>query len=402
MVIKSFSKNWYISDWIPRIPGELWKSLIRTDGTIDDLYRHFENDRIPTWVRGEIQKRFEHTGGGILCSASVPLYSWSAKNALVLGGLGSLRLPLQPNNPEHFACLGAVTTGGWLTDLGIPVVVSEQVYREFDRSRSSRTVAVEADLRGHVVLGSIPDEFTHTPRGNAPQAFTIPEALLRHPTDLPLAYVHVTSPLDCDFRSNDTHPKSHAWTLFRCRNQADASKGEEPTINHLLSGIGAYGLTFTPFQPDVPADVERAVAFLKGSPALLHMIRAGATELVERYHCSLSDTLGRLEIELLTDFDGLVPRLGRATFQLGEKSRQSGLRFIGQMRRELDEFDKDVEVVWATSLVRDRHELLNDLASGFCAHDPFFVSPNQTYFACDNCHAKLKCQLRSKIPHSTG
>ena len=383
-------KSWYLSDWIPRVPGELWKSLTRIRGSIRDLYLRFEEDLVPMGFREKIEERFARANGEILMGG-IPLYTFSGKARLALAGLGSLRLPLQPNNTDYFACLGAVTAQGWLTDLGIPVVVSEQVYREFDRARLSRSVAVEADLRGRLVLGSIPDEFAHTPRASTAQSYVPPDDLLRRPTDLPLAYVHVTTPLDCHFRSSSAHPKCHAWTLFRCRGSADDSSNVEPSVETLLSGVGGYGLTFTQFQPDVPADVERAIAFLRASPALLHMIGAGSARWFERYSNSFVKKAKKLRIELLTDFDGLVPRLRDARFRPAERPQLSeqGTKFIAGLQGDFQEFDQKIATVWMTSLAREREDFLGDLARGSAHHEALVVTPKRTGFLCDQCGKKL-------------
>ena len=237
-----------------------------------------------------------------------------------------MRLPLNLGDSDHFACLGAVTSRSWLTDLGVPVVVSEQVYREFDRARSNHTVAVEADLRGRVVIGGIPDPFTHVPLTASTGASSAGiEALLRRSTELPVAYIHVTTPLDCDFRSNDSHPTCNAWTLFKCTG-SDVVASEQPDAATMLAGVGSFGVTYTGFHPDSPNDIDRAVQFLKASPRWLHVTRINRffDRRQEDPFTALASAWSNVEIQLLTDFDGLVPRLSEAVFNLcSPPSRQA-------------------------------------------------------------------------------
>ena len=199
-------KGWYLSDWMPRIPGELWKQDLVNSFFFDKPNRYYSfefdkerlpriPDRIRSWVEGSCYRYPE----GVAMAAGLPVYDWRGKAAIALSGVGSIRLPLNIGDADHFACLGAVTANSWLTDLGIPVVVSEQVFRDFDRARANRSVAVEADLRGRVVIGGIPDPFTHVPIAASADISSIGvDALLRRCTDLPVAYVHVITPLDCE------------------------------------------------------------------------------------------------------------------------------------------------------------------------------------------------------------
>ena len=207
-------------------------------------------------------------------AGSLPIYDWFDKTRLSLGGVGSIRLPLNLGDDDRFACISAVSAKSWHTDLGIPVVVSKQVYREFERARLTPNSSVEADLRGRIVLGEMPSSFQETPTSldqeSLPRGF---QRSLRTPLGIPMAYVHVINPIDCDFRINDSHPKCNAWTLFRCSEMNKTVEDAFPDVRKMLSGIGAFGITYCEFQPDNIKDIENAIRFLQDSPRWLQLTR---------------------------------------------------------------------------------------------------------------------------------
>ena len=283
-------------------------------------------------------------------AGSLPVYDWFGKTRLSLGGVGSIRLPVNLGDDDRYACLSAVSAKSWNVDLGIPIVVSKQVYREFVRARHTANSTVEADLRGRVVLGEMPGFFRETP--SALDQETISEGfqrLLRTPLGIPMAYVHVVSPIDCDFRTNDTHPKCNAWTLFRCSNSKESIKSASPDAKRMLSGLGAFGITFCAFQPDNSKDTKKAITFLQDSPRWLRLTRDqswnnwvkwGDTPSDKAFR-KLAKAWSKLDVRLITDFDGLVPRLTNSVFNLATRPTTQGsfAPFINDFDQLVKEFD---------------------------------------------------------------
>lgn len=190
--------------------------------------------------------------------------------------------------------------------------------------RSSRNVAVEADLRGRIVIGHLPDPFARIPLAEYSEKATNLESFLRRSSGIPLAYIHVSTPLDCDFRWNDSHPKCYAWTLFKCINPKRSDPSEKIDVRKMVSGLGAYGLTFKSFQPDHPFDIDKAVEFLATSPKWLTVLRLGRSHLCEREaeYARVAEEWAETQVVLLTDFDGLVPRLSGTQFTLNQRLSQ--------------------------------------------------------------------------------
>ena len=195
---------------------------------------------------------------------------------------------------------------------------------------------------------------------------------------------------------HNTHPKCNAWTLFKC-DGLDAGDDEKLDFGKMLAGIGRFGITYTGFQPDSQSDVERAVDFLKSSPRWLHLMRLSRFSFSrsgEEPFAAVADAWKRADIQLLTDFDGLVPRLRQAAFNLctPPSTQESSASFLEQFGREVAAFDASLFQIACSSEVGDAARHLYEIAYGDARHHAVELSQQETQFRCDICGGRLSVE----------
>ena len=103
-------KQAYVTEWTPRMPGQLW---IVHRGKRDAFYSEEQ--------LSEIRK-----GKGF--------WSESTLESQSISPMGVVRLPFG-NDKLHYAALSITTIDSWCCDLGVPVVFSASVYDAFIRRR---------------------------------------------------------------------------------------------------------------------------------------------------------------------------------------------------------------------------------------------------------------------------
>lgn len=192
-----------------------------------------------------------------------PVFHPDAKERKLKAGYGSVRInPAESEN--QIVLMSLVSPDIWSIDYGIPVVVAKSVYEEYIKRSKNGAVWIE-NAEGIVYLNKkIPvKNFIQSAIGYEISKKTQDE-LTKIP-HLPSCYVSFPTTLSMKMIENDTHPVTTAWTMFKSYHN--------------------YGLTFWQFDP-----------FEKNS-------------FKEVTNCLIEYVKNFGGKEILTDFDGLVPRL---------------------------------------------------------------------------------------------
>jgi hypothetical protein len=325
---QSEKRWWHLCDWVPRMPGELWR---QPGAPPRSLQTQFLLDQLKPFL-------IDYPSA-VAMAANIPAYGWNDKTRMCLSGIGSVRLPKNAGNEDYYACMSAVTSQGWLVDAGIPVVVSKSVYEKMSKVREQNN-AVEADLRGWVLQNRLSFDLTLL-TGNASEQESRLRALEKVP-GIQHTYLYVNSPQDCEFRTGGSHPGCNAWTLFRCK-QPQHEPGNVD-VRDMLRGVGAYGLTYCEFDPASPKSRQDATEFLIQSPRWLELLSKRDPRSLapkgEEWSKQRFEHLWRewssLEIDPLTDFDGVDnPMSSLGVIQMGSAATIEGQ---GLMRDVVDRF----------------------------------------------------------------
>jgi len=185
-------KDFFISEWAPKLPGQAW--------TIQG-----SKDLIEAYKR--IDKRIKFNDK--LYSVLDPY----GKEKVVSAGYGSIRLNPKIGSEDFYMYMSLVTKRNWHCDLGIPLVVSKSVYNEFYKYAKYGAPWVEGmegvlhfqeDLPFKIII----------PHAIGARISEELEEVLRYKPFLPKCHVYVSSPLNIKFKLNDSHPNCTAWTMF--------------------------------------------------------------------------------------------------------------------------------------------------------------------------------------------
>lgn len=240
-------KDVFLADWAPKLPGQTW--------TIDGVEKFTEAQRHSTDIL-EVNELF------------VSVLPPEQKKSVVEAGYGSIRIARRSHDTDHFMYMSLVGKDHWHCDLGVPVVVSRQVYEQF-YTHAEHGAPWLRQVEGVLHLDEdLPFEML-VPKAIGAQLSPESEATLRYRGGLPRCYVHIVSPLSVDPTYNDSHPSATAWAQFETRRRRRSP----------------YRYTYTMFDPSSTESTEVAVAFVK--------------RYAERYD-------GK---QMITDFDGQRPKL---------------------------------------------------------------------------------------------
>jgi hypothetical protein len=312
---------WHVTDWVPRMPGQLLRQP--HVASPNDFARNELFEYLQPFLKSDHPK-------AVAMAANIPAYGWNDKLRLCLNGVGSVRLPTNSASEDNYACLSAVTTKGWMVDAGIPIVVSRGVYEKFMRAREQNN-SVEADLRGWVVKSELPFDPTFGTAVVKPDEQI--GAQLAEILKFSDTYIYVNSPQDCEFRTGRSHPFCNAWSMFRCTVPATNPRFD---VRDMITGLGAFGLTYCQFDPSKADSFEEAVRFLAESPRWLKVDRdlrelapAADKEWSSLNFKRLADAWGEVKVDLLTDFDGVRKPLSRPTvIEMGGATTPQGRGLI--------------------------------------------------------------------------
>jgi hypothetical protein len=239
-------KDIFLSDWAPKLPGKAW--------TLDGI-ENYANAQQHLHEYLEVDRKFY---------AVLPP---EAKEMVVAAGYGSIRIARRTRDPDHFMYMSLVSKDRWHCDLGIPVVVSRQVYDQFYRHAEHGAPWLR-EVEGVLHLDEdLPFEQL-VPRAIGALLSPEAESTLRYRAGMPRCYLHVVSPLSVKPTYNDSHPSATAWTQF------ESTRLQQP-----------YRYTYTMFDPTSNESMGAAIAF------------------IQRY---VKEHDGK---KIITDFDGQRPRL---------------------------------------------------------------------------------------------
>jgi len=239
-------KNVFIADWAPKLPGKAW--------TLEGIH---DSNEAQQNIDGFLE----------VDSKYYAVLPPEAKERVVAAGYGSIRIARRTRDNDHFMYMSLVNEDGWHCDLGIPVVVSRQVYDQFYRYAEHGAPWLR-EIEGVLHLDEdLPFEYL-VPKAIGALLSPEAEATLRYRAGLPKCYLHVVSPLTVKPTYNDSHPSATAWAQFKCNRR-----------------IQPYRYTYTMFDPSAEDSIEMASAFIKG------------------YAKQYDGT------KIITDFDGQRPRL---------------------------------------------------------------------------------------------
>jgi hypothetical protein len=239
-------QNVFLTEWAPKLPGQIW-----TTSSMRDL--------------AESQKRVD--GYVTLKSGPIPVLDPYGKERALSAGFGSVRIQPDRNDEKYCMFMNLVNERAWHCDYGVPLVVSRSVYNaylEHSHDGAPFLTSVEGVLH---INEELPFK-KFIPKAIGASLSTETEEALRYRPNLPRCFVYVASPLSLKFKSNNTHPTITAWTMFET-----------------YSNNSPYRYTYVQFDPTLPEGFDEAGEFINS--------------YVRRYD-------GKA---LVTDFDGLIPRL---------------------------------------------------------------------------------------------
>ena len=287
-------KGAFVSEWIPRIPGQVWR-------------RRIENCTTERDVEGALETLSKH-GGAQGSETDLGASDW-----------GAVRLATTSDD-ARFGVLGLTTADYWYCDLGVPVVVSKAVYDQFIRKAINNS-APEVELEGTVCFDSNP---LFSIDGLRSIGSDVPErilSILGEAVEVPKISIYVGSPIDTVFRHNSSHPDAYVWAFVRTlRNEQYTSvlpktKNGVPRLESAqVEPYICYGLFTNRVQPCEEEQVRYSVeAFKKGWFPIGEDANEIAKKHVERLY------RGVVGSKVLTEFDQRIRRF-RNSIPLGSHS----------------------------------------------------------------------------------
>jgi len=217
-------KDIFLTDWAPKLPGQTW-----TIDSVEDFT--------------EAQRHYNHYLE--VNSHFYAVLSPESKKRVVEAGYGSIRIARRTRDSDHFMYMSLVSKDHWHCDLGIPVVVSRQVYEQFYKHAEHGAPWLR-QVEGILHIDEDLPFRELVPKAIGAKLSTEAESTLRYRGGLPRCYVHIVSPLAVAPTYNDSHPSATAWAQF------ETTRRREP-----------YRFTYTMFDPCSHESTEAAVEFIK-------------------------------------------------------------------------------------------------------------------------------------------
>lgn len=195
-------KEGFFTDWIPKAAGQAWK-------TFDPLLSS-HSINIDSVKSGQ-----EFSSSSLVENEQ-------------LRPLGVVRLPLGEDK-ESFAVLSLTSFDCWSVDLGIPVLVSKKIYEAFLQKRKGNK-AVESDVEAILEIGNYPG--FDKPFMNTYGSSINPEFLKQFtsPVLVPRVFLRVSSLLNIEFRTHNSHPLGTIWALTKSERPYQIKQGVDMRI----------------------------------------------------------------------------------------------------------------------------------------------------------------------------
>ena len=252
-------KEAFVTEWVPLKPGQVWCDTKYQERSASD------ESHLETLRKGE-----EFTTYGV-CESSKDFPP-----------LGVVRIPLGQDRLRH-AALSLTTVDSWCCDLGVPLVVSESVYRAFVE-RKVRSSVAEASIEGVLHAEQIPLLHPEHLKQLGSQITDEFLTALATPSAMPSVYIEVTTPFDIAFRAHNSHPPGCMWAIERVEYNVPLGGQRDSVLYEYLTTMAALH-----DRNDIRGKVN---AFKMGSPVY-------EEELInENYRHP-----AKKSIEVLTEFD---------------------------------------------------------------------------------------------------
>lgn len=234
----TFSNNFYLSEWAPKIPGKIWTKSGQI--SISEAFNHQIQDNNWEW-----KKKYE------------VIFDEYGKKKAMEAGFGSVRINPSKNPNETFMYMSLTTPDNWDIDSGIPAIVSKSVFEEY-RRKSIKNGAVEiGKLEGVLILDMDLPVNQIIANAIGAQIDNKEIDLLLKQTYLPKCFVYVPSNLGVEFKFNNSHPECTGWAMYKKRTQEDYQKNYNQRLNF------EFGLTYNCFDPTKHDSIIEAVEFMK-------------------------------------------------------------------------------------------------------------------------------------------
>ncbi len=194
---QNFDTYWYISEWVPRIPGLPW---------INDGFISLPTSQISESLSFPFRKVDGYTPHSHW-EAQYPYCQWSHGNPPPLcfnQRIGSYR-PSLKNDRDIYALVGICTALEYCCDLSFPIILSNEAYKRMAQFGLEKN-AVEFEGVVQVVELDWSSKFRSFLKAVGAQSDPIIQEVLSTPVGLPCLQGHIISPLDFSVRLHSTHP----------------------------------------------------------------------------------------------------------------------------------------------------------------------------------------------------
>mgnify|MGYP003577500681 CR=1 FL=1 len=125
---------WYLTDWVPKSPGAIWKNYNLFKFTPEEIKRSLNYEGIigkPELIDLYFNEH-AHWENRYFCPSTINISLWEQG---FIHRTGIYRSKLNYINEDRYAILSAVTNNEYFIDLAFPILVSRQVYEKFINTR---------------------------------------------------------------------------------------------------------------------------------------------------------------------------------------------------------------------------------------------------------------------------
>lgn len=201
------SEGWYLSEWVPKAPGQIWKETNLSNLTPEQIASGFRTSgRNFHSLEREVRECFIDN---FLTNHSHWESQFKSKESLAKQGfasrLGVYRPSLNPTNDDQYALMSISSGKEYMIDMAFPILVSRQVYRKFqEASREENSVEIEGIIKIREIQHSNAfKKYIKTVGSNHDESF---ENIIMNPLSIPDIMGEIISPLDISTKTNGSHP----------------------------------------------------------------------------------------------------------------------------------------------------------------------------------------------------
>lgn len=268
---------WYVQEWLPRSPGQLWVDDNLFNISIDDLAHSLDLRTSPRDLVYRFYSRYSHWEGQFTSPEA-------NGRSLLQQGLayrsGIYHPPLS-SDEDRYAVVGLVTNKEYFIDLAFPIVVSQQAYRKIIEARSEQN-AVEFEGVFQLREQQVSNPFDAYLAAVGAEADDTLRSLIHRVVGIRNFLGRVESPLDISTRTHSSHPtgtirveghngdplSTRRGVIFLCRSLVDTPivlpetlserdflLGEDHQFGTVLHPITDFDARQARFRSDAPVAV---------------------------------------------------------------------------------------------------------------------------------------------------